>query len=57
MAKSREDLYDVVHMWEYAIELGNDWWLGTNLSTDNIKKHIGTACDVMGVRLALSLHS
>jgi hypothetical protein len=55
VAKDRDSLYDEVRLRDYAADLGNGWWLGTNLSTGAIKKHIGTACSVMGLQLGLQV--
>ena len=38
-----------------SADLGNGWWLGTNLSTEQIRKHIETACDVAGIRFGSQL--
>lgn len=51
VAKTRDELYDLRHLREmYAEYLENGWWIGTNISPDSIRKHIRTACEVMGVR-------
>ena len=31
------------------MELGNGWWLGTNLSKARVREHIKTACGIEGV--------
>ena len=55
VAQTRDELYDLAHLRDYAIDLGNGWWLGTNLGTGPIRKNIGIACGVMGVQLGSQL--
>ena len=55
VAQTRDELYDLAHLRDYAIDLGNGWWLGTNLGTGSIRKNIGIACGVMGVQLGSQL--
>ena len=50
VARNRVDLYqrsDLVD--KHSKELGNGWWLGTNLSKAQIRGHIETACSCGGV--------
>ena len=37
------------------MDLGNGWWLGTNLGTEPIREKIGIACTVMGIQLNTQL--
>ena len=53
--QTREGLYDQVHLRDYAIDLGNGWWLGTNLGTAAIRKNIRIACSVANVELGSQL--
>ncbi len=55
VAREREDLYQKSDMIKYSTKLENGWWLGTNLSTGQIRKHIETACDVAGIRFGSQL--
>lgn len=52
VAKSRADLFpgqpDFVE--KNSLDLGNGWWLGTNLGVEAVKRRIEIACDVSGVR-------
>ncbi len=48
VARSREGLYDKSHLIEYSIDLQNGWWLGTNISTPQVKRYIDIACDISG---------
>ena len=49
VAKNRAVLYKKSDLVKYSVQLENGWWLGTNLSTIQIRKYIETACDVAGV--------
>ena len=51
----RGDLYDKSHLEQYSVDLGNGWWMGTNLSSNDIRKHIVTACRVSGIRFGSQL--
>ncbi len=53
VAKSREGLYDKSHLMEYSINLENGWYLGTNISTLQVKRYIGIACQISGVSVEL----
>ncbi|MCY4419774.1 MAG: hypothetical protein OXC42_00710 [Gammaproteobacteria bacterium] len=55
VAKNRADLYNKPHLIKHSTQLENGWWLGTNLSTLQIRKHIKTACSVAGVRFGSQL--
>ncbi len=48
VAKNRTDLYKKPHLLEYSTQLENGWWLGTNLSTKQIREYIEIACNVAG---------
>ena len=39
----------------HSTDLGNGWWLGTNLGTMKIREHIETACDVAGIKFGSQL--
>lgn len=47
----RKELYqDSPHLIaDHSVELGGGWWLGTNLSKNDIKDRIAVACRVAGV--------
>lgn len=49
VSQTRDGLYDQAHLRVYAIPLENGWWLGTNISTAQVRKYIGIACEVAGV--------
>ena len=55
VAREPSDLYDKAHLEIHSVELGNGWWMGTNLSSDAIRKHIATACRVAGIRYGSQL--
>ena len=55
VAKQRSELYDKPHLAIHSIDLGNGWWMGTNLSNIAIRKHIATVCRVAGVHLGTQL--
>lgn len=52
VARSRADLFpgqpDFVE--KDSLDLGNGWWLATNLGVEAVKRRIEIACDVSGVR-------
>ncbi len=51
ISRNREKLYDNDRLIATAsIDLGNGWWLGRNIGTMVIRKHIETACHVAGVK-------
>ena len=43
------------HLTESSKDLGNGWWLGSNLSTAGIEERIETACRTAGVRFGSEL--
>ena len=50
VARNRADLYEKNHLVDkHSKELGNGWWLGTNLSKAQVREHIKTACGIEGV--------
>ena len=51
----RNKLYDKSDLRKYAIDLGNGWWFGTNLSAKRIRKHIETACRLMRIQFGTQL--
>lgn len=57
VARDRAALYRMSHhlVDTSSTDLGNGWWLGTNLSTGRIRKHIETACDVAGIKFGSQL--
>ena len=56
VARNRNDLYaDPKFVEKASLDLGNGWWLGTSLSTERIRKHIQTACEVAGVKFGTEL--
>ncbi|MDD9798943.1 MAG: hypothetical protein OXU29_00505 [Gammaproteobacteria bacterium] len=55
VAQSREDLYDQRDLVEYSVELKDGWWLGTNLDTVSVRRHIETACEIAGVKFGSQL--
>ena len=55
VARERSDLYDKAHLETHSAELGNGWWMGTNLSSATIRKHIEAACRVAGIRFGSQL--
>lgn len=56
VAKNRSDLYKKSHLIDkHSKKLRNGWWLGTNLSTTQIQKHIQTACGIARVRFSSQL--
>ena len=40
---------------KYSQELGNGWWLGTNLSKSDVVRYVETACNIVGVRAGSQL--
>ena len=55
VSRNRSDLYDKPHLVEHAMKLENGWWLGTNLSQNQIRSHIKTACSVAGITFGKEL--
>jgi len=55
VAKSRDDLYDLSKLVDYSLDLKNGWWLGTNISTPQVRRHIKTACQIAGVKFGSDL--
>lgn len=57
VAKTRDQLYDNpnLDLDQHSRDLNNGWWIGTNLSQALIRKHIATACEVMGISLGSRL--
>ena len=55
VAMQRSDLYDKPHLEVHSIDLGNGWWMGTNLSNAAIRKHIETACRTAGIKFGSEL--
>ena len=55
VARQPSDLYDKPHLEVHSIDLGNGWWMGTNLSNAAIGKHIETACRVAGIAFGSQL--
>ena len=55
VSRNRSNLYDKTHLAEHAMKLENGWWLGTNLSRNQIRSHIKTACTVAGIEFGKDL--
>ena len=55
VARNRSDLFDQSHLEKHSVDLGNGWWMGTNLSSDAIRRRILTACRVAGIRFGSQL--
>ena len=56
VARDRSNLYDKSHLAdEHAVQLENGWWLGTNLSQQQIRTHIRTACSVARIEFGREL--
>ncbi|CAN5571590.1 hypothetical protein BH23BAC4_BH23BAC4_07570 [soil metagenome] len=52
VARTREELYPRrPDLAQYAMRLPSGWWMGTNYSVTQIRKIIGMACEVAGIRL------
>lgn len=55
VAQNREDLYEAEDLRESSLDLENGWWLGTNISTESVRRNIKLACQVAGVRFGTQL--
>ena len=56
VARNRTHLYEQSHLVDkHSKKLWGDWWLGTNLSKNQIRGHIRTACEVAGVEFGTQL--
>ena len=55
VAQNRDDLYTEKHLTTFSINMGNDWWLGTNISGGNVRKYAKIACEVAGVKFESDL--
>ena len=56
VAENPDDLYQKIHLKDdHSLDLGNGWWLGTNLSRTSILKYIKIACEVAGVNFGVQL--
>ena len=55
VARNRSNLYDKSHLEKHSVDLGNGWWMGTNLNAAAIRQHILTACRVAGIRFGSQL--
>lgn len=55
VSRDRAELYDKPHLVSEAKDLGNGWWIGTNLSQQQIRSHIRTACSVAEIELGREL--
>lgn len=51
VARTKDGLYDEVHLRDYSLDLENGWWFGTNISSSQVRKYIATACKIVGVQL------
>lgn len=50
VAQDRETLYNRQDLLNDSVELEDGWWMGTYLSSANIRQHILTACKVAGIK-------
>ena len=55
VSRDRAELYDNPHLVSEAKDLGNGWWIGTNLSQQQIRTHIRTACTVARIEFGSEL--
>lgn len=55
VSRNRAELYDKPHLVSEAKDLGNGWWIGTNLSQQQIRSRIKTACSVAGMEFGREL--
>ena len=57
VSQNRDDLYDSPHLKDQSTDLGNGWWLGTNISKSQVVKYSELACNIAdvsyGTRLTL----
>lgn len=51
VATTKAGLYKKPRLRKYSAEIRDGWWIGTNQSPDSVRKHIATACEVMGIDL------
>ena len=51
VATTKAGLHKKPRLRKYSAELRDGWWIGTNQSPDSVRKHIATACEVMGIDL------
>ena len=49
VSQDRYDIYVNPNLQEEVRDLGNGWWMATNISTKTIKQSIGVACKVAGI--------
>ena len=55
VAKSRDDLYNKSHLIDFSIKLADGWWLGSNLSANDIRRRIQIACEIAEVKFGSEL--
>ena len=55
VSQTRDGLYDLVHLRDYAFYMENGWWLGTNISSSMVRKYIRTACETAGIEFGSQL--
>ena len=56
VARNRSELYEKSHLIDrHSKKLENGWWIGTNLSKRQVRRHIETACGEAGVRFGSQL--
>ncbi|MCY4543041.1 MAG: hypothetical protein OXB95_11740 [Rhodobacteraceae bacterium] len=55
VARERSELFKSSHLVKYSKNLGNGWWLGTNMSSSSVRQRIETACEVAGVKFGTEL--
>ena len=55
VARSKEELYDNPAMRQHWAALHSGWFLGTHMSTSQVREHVKTACELMGVEFGSRL--
>ena len=55
VSQTRDGLYDVVHLRDYAFYMENGWWLGTNISSSLIRKYVAIACETASIEFGSQL--
>ena len=55
VAENRDDLYAGKHLITHSIDMENGWWLGSNISSGDVRKYAKIACKVAGVKFKSDL--
>ncbi len=55
VAQKPEAIYDNANLQDEVLDLGNGWWLATNISTKTIRQSINLACGVANLRFGTQL--